>query len=265
MLSDALECSQIRSYPFRSFQLPPDPFKCRGAACVLPLWVRGRVVCGMSCQVGHCAPVCARKHFACKSSQIHSDAHRLSHMLSFASRCSHMLSDALRCPHMLAYPIRCCQMLSDPLKSVQISPDILKCRGAACFLPLWVRRRVVCGMSRQVGHCAPVSILHANPPRSTQMHPDALICSHVLSYAVNCYQMRSHALRSSQMFPNALRRCRVLPDVPKCSEMFPEAVLCSQMLSDALACSQILSCALRCSQIISYALKCCQMLPSALR
>ena len=132
MLSDALECSQIRSYPFRSFQLPPDPFKCRGAACVLPLWVRGRVVCGMSCQVGHCAPVCARKHFACKSSQIRSDAPRLSHMLSFASRCSHMLSDALRCPHMLAYAIRCCQILSSPCKSLQIFSNVVA-RHAFCL------------------------------------------------------------------------------------------------------------------------------------
>ena len=126
MLLDAPGCPQILSYHFKYFQIPPHPFKCRGAGWFLPLWVRGRVVCEMSCQVGHCAPVRARKHFACKSFQIHPDVPRWSHMLPFAFRYSQMLSDAIRCSHMLSYAPKCFLMLSDPVRSLELPPDPLK-------------------------------------------------------------------------------------------------------------------------------------------
>ena len=151
-------------------------------------------------------------------------------MLSCAFIWGQMLSDARICNH----------MLSDPLKPLQISPDPRKCRGAARFLPLWVRGRVVCAMSRQVGHCAPVSILHANPHRSAQMLPNALICSHMLSYAITCSQMRSHALRCFQMFPNVPRRLLMLSDAFRCPRMLSDTFMYPQTPSDALRYSQML-------------------------
>ena len=116
----------------------------------------------------------------------------------------------------------------------------LKCRGVACFLPLWVRGRVVCAMSRQVGHCAPVIILHANPHRSAQMLPNALVCSHMLSYAITCSQMRSHALRCFQMFPNIPRRLLMRSDAFRCPRILSDTFMYPQMPSDALRYSQML-------------------------
>ena len=144
-----------------------------------------------------CAPVRARKGFACKSPHIHPDDPRCLHMLSFAFGCSQMLPDAFRCSHMVSYAPRCPQMLSDSLRSWQIPSDPLKCRATVCVLPLWLRGRVVCGMSGQVGHCAPcahVSILHANPPRSAQMLAHALICPQMLPGATRCPRMTLDAL-----------------------------------------------------------------------
>ena len=125
MLSDAFICSQMLPDSLISFQIPPnppDPLKCRGAACFLRLWVRGCIVCRMSRQVGHCAPIRARKHFACKSLQIHSDA----------PTCSHVLSFGVRCSQMLAYAIICSQILSNPCKSPQILANVVA-RHAFCL------------------------------------------------------------------------------------------------------------------------------------
>ena len=137
MLLDAPGCPQILSYHFKYFQIPPHPFKCRGAGCFLPLWVRGRVVCRMSCQVGHCAPVRARKHFACKSSQIRPDAPQCSHMLPYALICYHVPSDALTCSQMLSdvpkcsqtpsYAFRCFQMPPDALRYFHVPSDAFRC------------------------------------------------------------------------------------------------------------------------------------------
>ena len=133
MRSDAFRCSQTSSDPMRFLRIPPDPLRSHGAACFLPLWVRGRVVCAMSRPFGHCASVRARKHLACKSSQIHANVLRCVHTLSLIFICAHMLSDAHMCSHIRSYALRCSQTSSDPMRFLRIPPDPLECRGAACF------------------------------------------------------------------------------------------------------------------------------------
>ena len=184
MLSDALMCSHMRSYaprcsqtssdPMRFLQIPPDPLECRGAACFLPLWVRGRVVCTMSRPFGHCASVRAGEHLACKSPQIHANVLRGVHTLSLIFICAHMLSDALRCSSMRSYALRCSQAASNPMRCLRIPPDPLECRGTACFLPLWVRGRVVCTMSRPFGHCPSVRARKHLACKSSQIHANVL-------------------------------------------------------------------------------------------
>ena len=192
MLSDAFIYSQILPDPlisFGSLPNPPDALRCHGAACFLPLWVRGRVVCKMSRPFSHCASVRARKHLACKSTQIHANVLRCVYTLSLIFICAHMLSDAHVCSHIRSYALRCSQTSSNPMRCLRISPDPLECRGTACFLPLWVRGRVVCAISRPFGHCASVRARKHLARKSSHIHANVPRCVHTLSLIFICAQM----------------------------------------------------------------------------
>ena len=153
-----------------------------------------------------CAPVRACKHLACKSSEIHAHVLRCVHTLSFIFICSQILSEALIYSHMRPNELRCSQTSSDPMRFLRIPPDPLKCHGATCFLPLCVRGRAVCGMSRPIAHCSPVRARKHLACKSSQIHSDTPRCSHMLPFAFRCSQMLSDAIRCFQilhMRPNS--------------------------------------------------------------
>jgi hypothetical protein len=210
MLSNAPMCSQMLSDSLMCSQMLPDPFKC---SQVLP----DALTCCHTLPRAFIYSQLLWYAFVC----VHMlpNALRCSQMLSDAFMCFHMLSDAVRCFHMLSDAFICSQMLPDPLLSFQIlpnPPDPLKCRGAACFLPSWVRGRVVCRMSRQVRHCAPIRARKHFACKSLQIHSDAPRCFHCAfiwiqmlsddAYAIRCSQILSSPCKSPQILANVLAR-----------------------------------------------------------
>ena len=128
MLSDAARCFQMLSYCLICTQMPPDalrlsqilanPFRSSEMSCHGMLFA---FVSAWARSLRNVAPsrplraVRACKHFACKSTQIRSDA----------STCFHMLSSAFKYVQMLSNPGRCSQMLSYALRCSQVPPDAL--------------------------------------------------------------------------------------------------------------------------------------------
>ena len=159
MLSYGLVCTQMPPDALRLSQILANPFRSSEMSCHGMLFAFVGACARSLRNVGpsrSLRAVRACKHFACKSTQIRSDA----------STCSHMPSDAPRCHQMPSYDTRCSRMISDALICFHMPPNASRCTQMLSCALKWV-----------------------------QIVSYALKCSHVLSNALRCSHMLSCAPR----------------------------------------------------------------------
>ena len=194
----------IRPLPIRArpkafgMQILPDPCECplMRSYAFINIHVRSHAV---RCSVVPNRSWRARKHFACKSSQMLSNRPIWSQILPYALICSQMLlyTFIVMCFHTLSGALICSRMLSDaPRCSRRLSNAVIRSRMLSYAL------------------------------RCLQILPDALRCVHILPYALRCSQMLSDALICPQM----------VSDAPIYFQMLSYGLRCSQMLSNVPSC-----------------------------
>ena len=125
-----------------------------------------------------------------------------------------MLSNAPRSAHILSDPFNSPQILSNVV--AQHAFCLCGCVGAS-----FAECRAKSAIARPY---APVNILHANPPRSIQMHTDCLICFHLRPDVLICSQMPSDALICSHIQSGAVRCFQILSSPCKSLQIFSNVV-----------------------------------------